>query len=141
MSSHHEQLSTSEQDKMPVYRAEIPQFNDVQAAIIQKDRHRSSSMTMDEKINDVRRHLLLFNRPFRPKNIKHKPNRSENTSQASEEMNEMKHYKNQQDGQENEEEYPEYRLDAEANELGRKRRFTKDDTKKPAFFNSRSPSL
>ena len=119
---------------MTVNYAEIPKFNDVQAAIIQKDRHRSSSMAMDKKTNDVQRHLLLFNRPFRPKNIKHKPNRSENASQASEEVNEMKYHKDQQDEKENDEkEYPEYILDAEANELGRGKEFPKDDSKNPTF--------
>lgn len=142
MSSHHEQLSTSEQEKMTVYRAEIPNFYDVKASLIHKDRHRSSSMAMDEKINDVQRHLLLFNRPFRPKNTKHKANKSENASQASDEMNELKYYKNQQDGQENdEEEYPEYILDGDLNDQQRGRRFTKDDSKNPAFVSSRSPSL
>ena len=54
---------------------------------------RSKSLTFDSTLRDIERRLILVNRPFLPKYIKHKKLRSENASEVSEEMNEEKYYK------------------------------------------------
>lgn len=141
LSSHPEQLSSSEQEKLTVYRAQIPDFTEEQLAIIEGNRKRSNSQAGNDKLQNVERNLVLFNRPFIPKDVKHKRNKSENPSEVSEEMNEIKYYRNQQDGQEDmEDEYPEYDMDLDKNDT-RGRKIEKEPIKAPVFVSSKSPSL
>lgn len=109
LSSHVEQLSSSEHEKLTVYRCIIPDFSHIAARIFAMEKRRSNSLIYNTKHRDVERNLILLNKPFRPKYVKHKKYRSENASEVSEEMNEERYYREKEDEEEN---YPEYILDS-----------------------------
>jgi hypothetical protein len=92
LSTHPEQLSSSENEKMsivhnppqklvPVYKVEMPDFTDVMARINKRNLKRSQSLANNQKLRDIQRRLILLNRPFLPKYVKHKKYRSENASE------------------------------------------------------------
>ena len=71
----------------------MPDFTDAIKQISDREKKRSHSAVYDNTFRDIERRLILINRPFMPKFIKHTKFRSENASEVSEEMNEEKYYK------------------------------------------------
>jgi len=129
LSSHPEQLSSSEQEKLTIYRCRIPDFSEVLAQINRRNKYRSNSLTHNTNLRDIQRKLILVNRPFLPKYVKHKKYRSENASDISDELDEKNYYQGLQKPKDDM--YPEYNLD-----VGN----TKPEVKTPNFILNPSPS-
>lgn len=67
-----------------------PNFKEIKNEIKSKKKGRSNSFIHNKKRRDVERNLVLMNRPFVPKHVRHKKEKSENASEVSAEMNEGK---------------------------------------------------
>lgn len=147
MSSHPEQLSSSEQEKITVYRNQTPNYDLLLAELFRNPKKRSNSAVYNKRLRDIERRLFLVNRPFMPKYIKHKKYRSENASEVSEVDNEENYYKDLHKEKEEpaEEEYPEYILDTNiVPPEDTKTKHTDRDSSRirnPNFVTTKSPSL
>lgn len=145
LSSHVEQLSSSEHEKMTVHRCKIPDFSPVLAQVLMRNKNRPSSLGHNKNLRDIQRRLVVFNRPFMPKYVKHKKNRSENASVVSRDMNEKRYYDElMKKDDDDEEEYPEYILDgnipiADTKQKPKDKEVNK--VKNPNFVTNPSPSL
>lgn len=145
LSSHVEQLSSSEHEKMTVYRCKIPDFSPVLAQVLMRNKNRPSSLGHNKNLRDIQRRLVVFNRPFMPKHVKHKKNRSENASVLSKGMDEKRYYEElMKRDDDDEDEYPEYILDTNLPAADTNQKLKDKDVNKvknPNFVTNPSPTL